>query len=470
MKRNAAFFYMVWKRFENSPRAIATYLLTLLTISIGLGSHLCSMVLAASPNGTIQSDKDKFGQLPPNISVELIQNLQFKVQSSKFKIQNRIDSSLKQSKPNMQLVNANLQFGLKLFSNISKSNGDSNVFVSPTSIAIALSMLYNGASGTTQQEMTAAMSLSGLDIKTLNEANQSLRETLKNPDPNISVAIANSLWSREGFSFRHQFLRVTRQFYDAQVTSLDFASPDAVGIVNQWVDENTQGKITRIIDRLDPNDVLFLINAIYFKGSWTNQFDTKLTAQQPFYLTNGTSKQHPLMSRQGKYRYYENQQFQAVRLPYGRNQLSMYVFLPKKDSNLNSFIGQLSPQNWNQWLSQFKERQGLVKIPRFKIQYEIELKNALAALGMKTMFDEAKADFTDLTSEKVKVDSVKHKTFVEVNEEGTEAAGVTSIGIQVTSVAPTTAPFTMIVDRPFLCAIRDDRTGTILFMGKIVNP
>lgn len=208
MKRNAAFFYFIGKRCGISPTAIATYLVTLLTISIGLGSHLCTMVWAASPNPVIQSDP-----------------------------------SLKQAKPNMQLINANLQFGLKLFSTIAKSNGDSNIFVSPTSIAIALSMLYNGASGTTQQEMTAAMSLAGLDPKILNEANQSLQETLKNPDPNVSVAIANSLWSREGFSFRHQFLRVARQFYDAQVTSLDFASPDAVGIINQWVDENTQGKL-----------------------------------------------------------------------------------------------------------------------------------------------------------------------------------------------------------------------------------
>jgi serine protease inhibitor len=433
MKRNAAFFYLLVKCFGNSSTAIAT-LLTLLTISIGLGSQLCSMVWAASPDSIMQSD------------------------------------SLKQAKPNMELVNANLQFGLKLFSNIAKSNGDSNVFVSPTSIAIALSMLYNGASGTTKQEMTSAMSLSGLDIKTLNEANQSLRESLQNPDPNISIAIANSLWSREGFSFRHQFLRVTRQFYDAQVTSLDFASSDAVEIVNQWVDEHTQGKITRIVERFDPNDVLLLINAIHFKGSWTEPFDEKLTTQQPFYLTNGTSKQHPLMSRQGSYRYYENQQFQAVRLPYGKNQVSMYIFLPRKDSNLNSFLGQLNSQNWNQWLSQFKERKGLVKIPRFQLQYEIELQNALAALGMKAMFNEAQADFTNLTSEKVKVDSVKHKTFVEVNEEGTEAAGVTSIGIQVTSAPSPTESFTMIVDRPFLCAIRDDRTGTILFMGKIVNP
>lgn len=434
MKRNAAFFYLLVKCFGNSSTAIAT-LLTLLTISIGLGSQLFSMVWAASPDSIMQSD-----------------------------------SSLKQAKPNMELVNANLQFGLKLFSNIAKSNGDSNVFVSPTSIAIALSMLYNGASGTTKQEMTSAMSLSGLDIKTLNEANQSLRESLQNPDPNISIAIANSLWSREGFSFRHQFLRVTRQFYDAQVTSLDFASSDAVEIVNQWVDEHTQGKITRIVERFEPNDVLLLINAIYFKGSWTEPFDEKLTTQQPFYLINGTSKQHPLMSRQGSYRYYENQQFQAVRLPYGKNQVSMYVFLPKKNSNLNSFLEQLNSQNWNQWLSQFKERKGVVKLPRFQLQYEIELQNALAALGMKAMFNEAQADFTNLTSDKVKVDSVKHKTFIELNEEGTEAAGVTSIGIQVTSAPPPTESFTMIVDRPFLCAIRDDRTGTILFMGKIVNP
>jgi serpin B len=417
--------------------AIAIWTITLLTFLSGLSSRSSNIPLAANSGSFFKSGE--------------------------------MTLAPKQANSDGKLVNANTQFGFRLFSELVKSSNNQNVFFSPASVAIALSMLYNGASGTTQQEMAAAMSFGSLDLKAVNAANESLREALQNADTKVQLSIANSLWARQGFSFRHQFLKNTRQFYQAQVTNLDFASPDAIGIINLWVEESTRGKISQIVDRINPDDVLFLINAIYFKGTWTNQFDKNQTAQQPFYLSNGTSKQHPLMSRQGNYRYYENQQFQAVSLPYGIGQLSLYVLLPKKNSNLNALLGQLSAQNWNQWLSQLKNREGVVKIPRFKLEYEIELKNALAALGMKTMFDGTKAEFAALTSERVRVDRVKHKTFVEVNEEGTEASAVTSAGVQVTS-APATEPFSMVVDRPFFCAIRDERTGTILFMGAIVEP
>jgi serpin B len=379
------------------------------------------------------------------------------------------DVTLSPKQLNAQLIDANTQLSLKLFSEVVKTNPNRNVFVSPTSVAIALSMLYNGASGTTRQEMSAAMFLSGMDLKTVNTANESLRKTLQNVDAKVQLSIANSLWAKQGFSFRHQFLKNNRQFYQAQVTNLDFSRPESVGIINRWAEENTQGKITQIVDRINPDSVLFLINAIYFKGTWTNPFDKNLTASQPFYLSNGTSKQHPLMTRQGKYRYYENQQFQAVSLPYGSRRLSLYVFLPKKNSNLSGFLGQLNSNNWNQWLSQFSDRDGSLKIPRFKLEYELELQNALAALGMKTMFDGNKANFADLTSAQVKVSGVKQKTFVEVNEEGTEAAATTSVDVEVTS-APGGNPFNMVVDRPFFCVIRDNQTGTILFMGAIVDP
>jgi len=412
--------------------AIATWTIILLTILSGLSSHLDSIAFASHP--------------------------QF------------MNSSSKQTHSDVKLVSANTLFGFKLFSEIVKTSKNQNVFVSPTSVAIALSMLYNGASGTTQQEMADVLSLQGIDLKDINAANESLGQSLQKADAKVQIAIANSLWAKQGFSFQHQFLKNNRQFYNAQVTSLDFASPEAVGIINQWVEESTQGKIAQIIESLNPDDVLFLMNAIYFKGNWTNQFDKNLTTQQPFYLSDGTSKQHPLMSRRGEYHYYENEQFQAVSLPYGSRRLSMYVFLPKKNSNLEAFLGQLNSNNWTQWLSQFRNREGLVKIPRFKLEYETELQNALAALGMKTMFDSTQANFTNLTSEQVKVDRVKHKTFVEVNEEGTEAAAVTSIGIQVTSAMPAKEPFTMIVDRPFFCAIRDDQTGMVLFMGAIFEP
>lgn len=421
------------------PQAtIAIWLMTLLTIMSGLCSHSKAIAWVSGAN---------FSHKSLNVT-----------------------ALPKQTQPTTQLVNANTQFGLKLFSVIAKANQNRDIFVSPTSIAIALSMLYNGASGTTQQEMASVLSLSGIDLKTLNTANKSLLTSLQSADPNVKLAIANSLWVRQGISFQYQFLKNNRQSYQAEITSLNFNSAESPGIINRWVEENTLGKIMQIVDRINPDDVLFLINAVYFKGNWTNQFDKNLTALQSFYSPNGTSKQHPFMSRSGDYRYYENQQLQAVSLPYGNGRLSMYVFLPKKNSNLNTFLEQLNIDSWNQWLSQFKSQTGTVKIPRFKQEYEIELSKTLMALGMKTMFDANKANFANLTSERVKVNSVRHKTFIEVNEEGTEAAATTSVGVGVTSAAPSTQPFTMIVDRPFFYAIRDNQMGAILFMGTGVEP
>ncbi len=373
----------------------------------------------------------------------------------------------KQISVDQRLIDANTNFSFKLFSEILREDRDQNVFVSPASVAIALSMAYNGASGTTKKEMAEALEFQGMSLPEINAANQALRQALLKADPEVQLSIANSLWAREDFSFKHQFLKNNRKFYDAQVTSLNFASPEAIEIINRWVDEKTRGKIDQIIESIQPEDVLFLINAIYFKGNWTNEFDKNLTTEKPFYLSNGSSKEHPMMSASGEYRYYENEQFQAVSLPYGEGSLSMYIFLPREDSNLDAFSGQLTSDNWNQWMSQFRSREGSIQIPRFKLEYEVELNRALKALGMEAMFDSSRADFSQMTSDPVKVDTVKHKTFVEVNEEGTEAAAVTSIGIRTTSVSQ---PFTMIVERPFFCAIRDNQTETILFMGAIVEP
>ena len=176
-----------------------------------------------------------------------------------------------------------------------------------------------------------------------------------------------------------------------------------------------------------------------------------------------------MMSQSGKYRYYENDSFQAVSLPYGKGRLSLYVFLPKKDTNLVAFQQQLSLENWQQWMNQFQMRSGSLQLPRFKFDYNIQLNNALKALGMESAFSTG-ANFSNMTSASVAIDQVKHKTFVEVNEEGTEAAAATSVGVMLTSAQMPTEPFQMVVDRPFFCAIRDNQTGTLLFMGSIQEP
>lgn len=368
---------------------------------------------------------------------------------------------------NPKIVEANTKFGFKLFSEVLKQDRNKNVFVSPSSVAIALSMAYNGANGETKAAMAKALEFQGMTLEQVNQAHSDLRAALEQADPKVQLSIANSLWAKQGVAFNPGFLERNTKFYDAKVKSLDFNQPSAPDEINSWVKEGTRGKIPKIIDRINPDDVMFLINAIYFKGQWTDEFDKNNTQTRPFSLTNGSKKQVPLMKRQGKYRYAETDQFQAISLPYGDRRLSMYVFLPK--SNLAEFQRTLTAQNWQTWMRQFSSRDGEIQLPRFKMDYEVELKAALSAIGMGVAFDDA-ADFSGLSKATTKIDQVKHKTFVEVNEEGTEAAAVTSIGIVPTSLPIEQAPFKMIVDRPFFCAIRDNRTGEILFMGSIVNP
>lgn len=370
--------------------------------------------------------------------------------------------------PDSRLVAANTRFGFKLFSQLVQQNDAQNILISPTSVAIALSMLYNGAAGDTQQAMANALELGELSLQDLNQANVALEASLENADPQVKLQIANSLWGRQDFSFKPEFLERNQAFYKAEVATLDFDSPDAVTEINRWVSQNTESKITEIIDQIDPEQVLFLINAVYFKGNWTTQFNPNQTTNRSFQLPDGSQKQHPLMSQQGNYPYYETEQFQAISLPYGDQRLSMYVFLPRPNSSLTALYNSLTAENWNTWMQQFARREGTIQLPKFKLEYENRLNSALEALGMGGIFAD-QADFSNLSSNPTAVDEVKHKTFIEVNEEGTEAAAVTSIGVRMTSIN-INEPFQMVVDRPFFYAIRDNQTETILFMGSVVNP
>lgn len=368
-----------------------------------------------------------------------------------------------------RLLTANTRFGFKLFSEVLKQTPGQNVTISPSSVAIALSMTYNGASGETKQAMAQALELQGLTLQEINQGNAALEAALENADPKVKLAIANSLWGRQGFQFRPEFLQQNRQFYGAEISTLDFGSPTAVRTINNWVSQRTEGKIPSIVDQLEPNDVLYLINAIYFKGNWTTQFDPANTAPRPFFKLNETQEQHPFMSQTGNYRYVETEQFQAISLPYGDRRLSMVIVLPKADSSLAELQRNLTPENWQRWMQQMRSREGSIQLPKFKQEFSIGLNDTLKSLGMGVAFDRNQAEFGGISNEQIYINKVQHKTFIEVNEEGTEAAAATSVGIGVTSV-PIDGPFQMVCDRPFFYAIRDNQTGSLLFMGTMVDP
>jgi len=366
-----------------------------------------------------------------------------------------------------QLVKSDNKFGFKLFKEIVKEEGDKNVFISPLSVSMALGMTYNGASGSTQEAMQTTLELNGLTIQEVNESYKSLIELLTGLDPKVQFQIANSIWYRQELSFEEEFINRCKTYFNALVRGLDFNDPNAADTINKWVEENTNGRIEEIVDKpINPLIVMFLINAIYFKGTWTYEFDEELTKDDWFYLPDGSRKPCKMMEQRSEYNYFSNADFQAIDLPYGDGDFSMTIFLPHPQKDIDSLIAEFTKENWDNWINSFSKDSGNVYIPKFTLEYGIKLNDVLKALGMEIAFCPS-ADFTRMYKPGgIWIGKVKHKTFVKVNEEGTEAAAVTSVEMRVVSVSG----FYMRVDRPFVFVIRENKSQTILFMGKIVEP
>jgi serine protease inhibitor len=369
-----------------------------------------------------------------------------------------------------ELTEADNKFGLAIFDQITAARPHENVFISPLSIAIALQMTAHGSAGATWNAMAGTMNLSGLTRSQVPAGNQQLREELVNADKAVRLDIANSLWLRQGVKLQKQFAADCDKYYQAPVTTLDFGRPDAITTINGWVSKNTNGRIKQIVSELKPEEILVLVNAIYFKGSWTKQFDPKLTAPREFHLASG-SAQRRMMNRDDRFRYKEDDAMQAVVLPYGEERLSMYVFLPRVKDGLSKLIGAIKPDNFAALFSGFAEKKGTVVLPRFKIEFEQSLNAVLKQLGMGAAFTPA-ADFSKMVAPPytAAISEVLHKTFVEVNEEGTEAAAVTGVKMMMTAMPRPEDKFSLVCDHPFLCAIRDDVTGSVLFLGAIYDP
>ncbi len=372
-----------------------------------------------------------------------------------------------------RLAAATSRFAFKLYGQLLKERASENTFVSPASVMMALAMTYNGAEAETQQAMARAMEIEGLSRDEVNRAFADLKSALAPTDPKIQIKIANSLWARKGLVMKPAFIERNKQHYGAELASLDFAHPSAVETINSWVNKNTEGKISKIMDAIEGEAVLFLINAIYFKGQWQVEFKKENTKPDMFRLAGGKQQEVPMMSQSGDFFYYKGKNFQAVTLPYGQGRVSMYVFLPDEQTSLDQFEKDLTPENWDQWLRSFSLNPGELKLPRFKVEWEAKLNNALTALGMEEAFNPSRANFSGMAQtspgNNLYISEVKHKSWAEVNEEGTVAAAVTSVGMYTTSARPQ-QKFVMKVDRPFFFAIRDNQTGVVLFMGSVAKP
>ncbi|HEY9737800.1 MAG TPA: serpin family protein [Trichocoleus sp.] len=371
-----------------------------------------------------------------------------------------------------QLVTAQNRFGFLLLSQLQQEQPDENLVVSPLSVFMALSLAQMGAKGDTLAAMEQTLQLETLDAATVNGAIASQIAALTAADPTAQLAMANSLWARAGgIELKPEFVQAAQAHYQAEVNTLDFDQPTALQAINRWVGEATAGKIPAILDQISSNDVLFLLNAIYFKGTWQTPFDPEQTAEAAFYSPGGSSTTHPLMSRSGDFLYSETDTFQAVSLPYGGGRLRMVVLLPQEGISPADLQRQLTADTWSQWTAELRRRPGSLKLPQFQLEYGASLNSTLSALGMEPAFDPDQANFSNLSDTSTHISEVKHKTYIEVNEAGTEAAGATSVGISVTS-APIDPPqpFEMVVNRPFFLAIEDGASGSLLFLSWIVNP
>lgn len=362
-------------------------------------------------------------------------------------------------------------FGFGLLKSVQKEQPRANVVLSPVSAALDLAIALNGASAETAAQMQKALALEGMDLAAVNSANAQLIKLLRTPTPSVTLSVWDSLWAdSRRVTLQATFVSQAQRWYDAQVEDLDFSKPDAPGYINGWVDKATNGRIPKVLDTIDPSEVALLLNAIYFKGEWSHKFDTTKTHDASFTLANGSSLTLPRMVQSDHFDYFENGEVQAIRLPYGKGDIAMDIFLPSKTSSLSAFEGALTPANWNAWQARFSSQQGTIELPRFELKNTYDLNGPLKALGMVRAFDPNAAQFTKMADRRVSISAVKQLTYLKVDEEGSEAAAVTSIGIVALAVRQTPPPFQMIVNRPFFCAIEDRRSHALLFVGAIYDP
>lgn len=364
------------------------------------------------------------------------------------------------------VVDADVGFGLDVFKALSETE-DGNVFMSPTSLSIALGMTLNGATGETRAGMLAAMRLHGFSEGEINESYRTLISMLTRLDPSVTLRIANSIWHRDSFQVEEDFINSARSYFEAEIEGLDFDDPRAPDIVNAWIESATEGMIEKMIDTIDEEMVMYLINAIYFKGDWRYQFDREETRDEQFTTADGESVTVPMMRQHGELPYASREQYTVVDLPYGDSLFSMTIILPEQDEDIDEVIAGLNKESWEGLLEHVTPTRIDLQMPRFELAYEVELNNVLSELGMARAFSR-QAEFSGIsTTEPLEISEVRQKAVLDVNEEGTEAAAVTVVGIQTRSIPQ--YPLVKL-DRPFVLSIRERHTGTILFIGKIMDP
>lgn len=356
-------------------------------------------------------------------------------------------------------------FSFSLLSSAAREDNADVIFLSPESISVALAMTANGANGITQEEILKTTGTGNTDIKSVNKFYRKQLEYLCQEKEGIILDIANSIWISDRWKMKRPTAKTIQKNYGASVSSLDFGLPSSVSVINGWCAENTEGRIKEIIDNISPADMMYLINAIYFKGLWSEPFNPSSSSTDIFHGTSGDAETK-FMYRKGNYRFFSDGKVSVLELGYGDGSMAMDIILPAEGTDIVQFAEQFNSLEYKKIIGNMETTEVKARIPAFKAEYETNLNTVLKTLGMKTAFTSA-ADFSNFSRIPMSVSKVIHKTYIEVNEEGSEAAAVTAVGIMRTSLGPEPPAFT--ADRPFIFTIRDTGNGTILFCGMVRN-
>src|SRR5450759_2242916 len=368
----------------------------------------------------------------------------------------------------VSLISSENSFALDIFKNvIANSDESDNIIISPLSISEALSMTLNGANGATRDSMLAALRMNGLTPEIINSSYKNLSASLLNVDKRVLISVANSVWTEKNFVVKKPFTDILTQSYDAESKSFDITDPQDPGMVNNWIESKTNGLIKNMLDGLDPNTVMLLINAIYFKGKWNSQFDKENTVKESFYKPGGVTSQVPMMKQTSDYNIFNGEGFTIAELPYGQGNFVMDVILPTGNNRIKDIIPLINDNSLNRWLDHLGERKTELTFPKFKYGYKKELASILSDMGMGIAFSSA-ANFSNIADIALQISFVLHQAFIETNEEGTEAAAATIVGI-VTTAEPI-GPFVLKIDHSFLYIIRETTTNSILFIGRVADP
>ncbi len=378
----------------------------------------------------------------------------------------------KDDKKAESLIAADNEFGLDLFRLIAEDEGcPENMMMSPVSVAMALGMTYNGAEGTTKTAFEETLRLQDFSREEINNIHQGLIEYLLKADPEVTFEIANSIWYERLFNVLPGFINVNKKHYFAEVRDLNFTDPGSVKIINDWVALKTNDKIKEVLDQIPAEAVMYLINALYFNGMWKYEFDENKSEIGEFYREDEGTKNVTYMKNEASYKYFENDILSAVEMPYGNSNFVMNVFLPNQEKKIADILEIMDVESWTSWIEGFRSgNEVVVHLPKFKYEYKSLLNNPLKEMGLSEAFEDY-ADFTGINPDAdLFISRVIHKTYIDVNEKGTEAAAVTVVEVSLTSAGPEPVKTYFIVNRPFIYTIRERNTGALLFMGKVENP